>query len=305
MTGEDRAARTEAAERARQRLVGTLEGLLGDALVRQPGTKPDLYTDGVVVSVHGLLERCPRRAVLPAEDYQDSVATARRRIGLLALRRLDDDASPAGDIVAAVDEVMSDPAGWPGPLRDWVDGLDRAGRAAVAAGAVTWCISVRRLIGADRRVGWSEPSPSMRWDVPGRLVALTASHEARSGHLSSGERLLVVADGAEGAGGPADRLRAGYIGLVRALGSGCAPLSVTVASPSRGDKVRVEVDDGVLDLAVDRVAEHVAHRVAAGAAPTVAGRWCAHCHLLEGCAPGRARVGDPAQSSSSGAEPTT
>lgn len=305
MTDEGKAARAAGAERARVRLVGTLDGLLGGQLVVEPGSTPDYYADGVVVSGFDLLERCPRRAVLPADDYQDSVGNARRRVGLLALRRLDDDASPAADVAAAVAEVMSDPTGWPGPLRDWVDGLDRAGRAALAAAVITWCISLRRVVRPDRRIGWSDPVGPDRCNVPGRLVQLRASHEAIGGGVVTGERLLLLADGAEGAGGPADRLRAGHVALVRALLSRHAPRSVTVVSPSRGEKVLVRVDDELLDLAVDRVAEHVAHRVAGESAPTVAGRWCRHCHLLEGCASGRAHVGDRAQSSSSGAEPTT
>lgn len=305
MTGEGKAARSDSAERARVRLVGALDGVLGERLVIEPGTKPDYYADGVAVSGFDLLERCPRRAAQPADDYQDSVANARRRVGLLTLRRLDDDASDAPDVAAAVAEVMSDPTGWPGSLRDWVDGLDRAGRAAVAAGVITWCISLRRVLRTDRRIGWSDPVGPDRYNVPGRLVQLRASHEAIAGGVVSGEQLLVLADGVEGAGGPADRLRAGHVALVRALLSRHAPLGVTVVSPARGEKVHLEVDDELLDLAVDRVAEHVAHRVAGESAPTVPGRWCAHCHLLEGCGPGRDRVGDPVQSSSSGAEPTT
>jgi hypothetical protein len=157
MTGEGKAARSDSAERARVRLVGALDGVLGERLVIEPGTKPDYYADGVAVSGFDLLERCPRRAAQPADDYQDSVANARRRVGLLTLRRLDDDASDAPDVAAAVAEVMSDPTGWPGPLREWVDGLDRAGRAAVAAGVITWCISLRRVLRTDRRIGWSDP----------------------------------------------------------------------------------------------------------------------------------------------------
>ena len=109
------------------------------------------------------------------------------------------------------------------------------------------------------------------------------------GRVVSGEKLLLVADGA---GGPADRLRAGYLALVRSLGTQHAPARVTLAAPSRGDLRRIDVDEALLSLAVDRLAEHVARpRGAAAAAPTSVGRGCAHCHLLDLCLEGRAHLG--------------
>ncbi len=284
----DQAARRELASTARVRLADSLAHVLGDRFVPEPGTKPDYYGDGIVVSGFGLLERCPRRAVFPPDDYVDSVATARRRVGLLALRRLGDDASDAGDVATAVDEVLADAADWPVQLRRWVDELDRAGRAALAAATITWCTSVLRLVGRDPRIRWADPSRSTRWNVPDRLVQLTATHEAQMGGVVQGERVLVVADGV---GGPADRIRAGYVALVRAVGTQHAPVRVTLAAPSRGELTQVAVDADLLDLAVDRVTEHVAHRADPDRSPVVPGRWCVHCHLLQDCAEGLARVG--------------
>ena len=77
--------------------------------------------------------------------------------GLLALRRLGDDASDARDVATAVDEVLADAADWPVQLRRWVDELDRAGRAALAAATITWCTSVLRLVGRDPRIRWADP----------------------------------------------------------------------------------------------------------------------------------------------------
>ena len=132
------------------------------------------------------------------------------------------------------------------------------------------------------------PSRSTRWNVPDRLVQLTATHEAQMGGVVQGERVLVVADGV---GGPADRIRAGYVALVRAVGTQHAPVRVTLAAPSRGELTQVAVDADLLDLAVDRVTEHVAHRADPDRSPVVPGRWCVHCHLLQDCAEGLARVG--------------
>jgi hypothetical protein len=263
--------------------------VLGDRLRAEPGVKPDYYGDGVVVGGFGLLERCGRRAAHPADDFAESVHTARRRVGLAALRRIGDDASAATHAAAAVDEVLVDGMSLGRGLTEWLDGIDRAGRAAVAAAAITWCESVVRLVGTDAGIRWADSSSSSHWNVPDRLVRVSASHDALMGGVVSGERLLLVADGA---GGPADRLRAGYLALVRSLGTQHAPVRVTLAAPSRGDLARVEVDDALLSLAVDRVAEHVALRADPPAAPPTPGRWCRHCHLLDLCDEGRARL-DP------------
>ena len=281
----DRETRRLLAGVVRERLVASLSAALGDRLVPERGARPNYYDDGIVVSAFGLLERCPRRAARPAQDFVESVATARRRVGLAALRRIGDDASPATRVAGAVDEVLADRSDLGINLAEWIDQLDRAGRAAVAAGAITWAGSVLRLVGRHPSIRWADPSSGSSWNVPDRLVRVTASHDALTGSVGTGERLLAVADGPGGAG---DRLRAGYLALVRSLGLQHTPLRVTLAAPSRGVLERVDVDDALLTLAVDRVVEHVAHRADPDAAPPVPGRWCTHCHLLEVCDEGRA-----------------
>ncbi len=281
----EREERWRLASALRERLVASLSEALGDRLVPEPGVRPNYYDDGIVVSPFGLMERCPRRAAHPPQDFVESVATARRRVGLAALRRIGDDASPATRVAGAVDEVLADRSDLGLRLAEWIDQLDRAGRAAVAAGAITWAASVLRLVGRHPSIRWADPSSGSSWNVPNRLVRVTASHDARMGSVRDGERLLVVADGTGGAG---DRLRAGYVALVRSLGARHTPLRVTLAAPSRGTLERVEVDDALLTLAVDRLVEHVAQRADPAAAPPVPGRWCTHCHLLEVCDEGRA-----------------
>ncbi|MFN7150110.1 MAG: hypothetical protein ACK4V6_11590 [Microthrixaceae bacterium] len=282
MAGEQ-AERRQLAALAAERLTSTLDVVLGDRLVPEPGVKPDRYADGVVVNAFGLLERCGRRAANPADDFTETVATARRRVGLAALRRLGDDASPAVDAATAVDEVLSERTDLARNLAGWVEQLDRAARAAVAASSITWCTSVLRLVGLEGSIRWADPSSASHWDVPDRLVRVSASYDAVRGGVVTGERLLLVADGV---GGPSDRLRAAYLALVRSLGTRHAPVRVTLAAPSRGTMERIDVDEALLTLAVDRVVEHVAVRADRAAAP-LPGRWCAHCHLLELCEEGR------------------
>ncbi len=283
MAGEQ-AERRERATRARDRLVDALDGALADRLRVTVGERPDPYRDGVVVAAFGLTERCARRAAHPADDFVESVATARRRVALAALRRVSDDASAAQDVASAVQEVIEERTDLARGLCEWLEQLDRAGRAAVAAGAITWGTALARMVGGGAPVRWADASSSSSWNVPDRLVRLTASHEALWGGVVSGERLLLVADGS---GGPTERLRAAYLALVRSLGTQHAPVRVTLAAPSRGATTRVQVDDALLDLAVDRVVEHVAMRADPPTAPPAPGRWCRHCHLLELCDEGR------------------
>lgn len=284
----ERDERRALAVAAQRRLADALDSVLADRFVAPEGAKPDYYTDGIVVDAFALVERCTRRGAMPAKDFQESVATARRRVGLAALRRLSDDASTSDHVAAAVVEVIGDGASLGRGLTEWLGQLDRAGRAAVAAAAITWAESLLRLVGRDPGIRWADASSSSHWNVPGRLVRLTARHDAQLGGVVSGEKLLLVADGA---GGPADRLRAGYLALVRSLGMQHAPVRVTLAAPSSGELTRVEVDESLLSLATDRLAEHVAARAAPSSAPVWVSKGCIHCHLLEQCPEGIAHLG--------------
>lgn len=283
---DDREARRHLAVAATDRLVDSIEGVLGDRLVLERGAKADYFNDGVTVDGFSLLERCPRRAANPADDYLDSVATTRRRIGLLVMRRLS--ASPTTSVADAVAAVMADPEYWPTRLRQWVDELDPAGTAAVASAVTTWCHGALRLVGRDGRIKWADPVMAPKWNVPGRVVQLRGSVDAVMGTPGRGEKLLVLGDGLPGGG---DRLRAGYAALLRAVSSGMAPVRVTVASPATGVRQPIAVGAQLLELATDRVAELVSHRADRESAPPSPGRGCTHCHLLEMCGAGSAHVG--------------
>lgn len=271
---------------ATQRLAESLDELLGERFQVERGKKPDYFTDGPGVDAFSILERCPRRLANPAQDYIDSITTARRRIGLLAMRRLT--ITPSSSIAGAVREVMADPEYWPTKLRQWVEELDRAGAAALSSAVITWCHGAVRLVGRDARVAWADPVMSPRWNVPGRIVQLRGSVDATIGTVGRGEKLLLLGDAVPG---PGDRLRAGYAALLRSVTSGHAPIRVTLGSPATGTMQPVEVNAELLELVTDRVVEVVSHRAAPDQAPPIPGRWCVHCHLLDICSEGAAHVG--------------
>lgn len=283
----DAEERRTVAATATRRLRDSIDAVLGDRLVIEPGTKPDYFNDGVSIDGFSLLERCPRRAAHPADDYLDSVANARRRVGLLVMRRLS--ASPDTTVADAVAAVMDDAEYWPTRLRQWVDALDPAGRAAVASAVTTWCHGALRLVGRDPRIRWADPAMPPKWNVPERVVQLRGSVDASMGTPGRGEKLLVLGDGLPGGG---DRLRAGYAALLRAVASRAAPVRVTVASPATGVRQPFAVGVELLELATDRVVELVSHRATPETAPPVPGRGCVHCHLLDLCEEGTARVGE-------------
>ncbi len=286
----ERDTRRELAERAALRLSTALDAVLGDRLVHDEGTKVNYFDDGVVVDAFAVVERCARRVARPADDYVESVATSRRRIGLFVLRHLADQppgASPASGLADAVDVTIRDQLDWPENLRGWVGDLDRAGRAALAGAVLTWCDGALRLVGRDPRIRWADPSRVPAWNVPGRVVQLRGSIDAVIGTVVRGEKLLTLSDAAPG---PADRLRAGHHALVRALGVRHAPVRVTTASAATGLRVAHAVDDTLLELVSDRVVEVVQHRSAPEAAPPWPGNGCSHCHLLDDCPEGLAHL---------------
>ncbi len=284
-----REEREALASRMTERLCDSVEQLLGEQYRVQPGVRPNYFADGLVVDAFRVTERCPRKLAGPSSDYRDSVAMSRRRIGLLAVRELANSAGTSQPMLVstAVQQVMADAANWPISLRDWVDSLDRAGQAAVAAAAITWAESALRLVGRDSRVKWAEPSQKPKWNVPGRLVQLSASVDAVLGGVSSGEKLLILSDAVPG---PADRLRAGFTALVRTLGARHAPLRVTVGSPATGLLQPIPVTQELLELAADRALEMIGLLANPDSAGTVPGKWCGYCHLLEHCDAGRTQL---------------
>lgn len=289
--------RTASAAAARARLDTSLSELLSTASIDVP--------DVVYVDPFALLQRCPARLVNPAQDYEERTVTVRRRLGLLALRHAWADhgdrhlGGPPGDLGEAVGAVLADRQEWPAGLADWFASLGRAGQASVSAAVLTWCADVVRLLVSNGAGGealamvrWADPFRAPRVDrrvsaVGSTVVRLRAPVDAVLRRPGMPERLLVVSDATPS---PGDRLRAGLVALVHAVGSGRAPGGVSVGSPSGGTIERVVIDAALLDLAVDRVVEVVGHLVDPEHAPAAPGHWCGHCHLRDACEPGAAHL---------------
>ncbi|HTN99476.1 MAG TPA: hypothetical protein VL068_02275 [Microthrixaceae bacterium] len=253
-SGSARDTRLELAGSARDRLLTGLDQTLGERFTRTG--KVDMFADGIVISGFTLFDR-PDDGQPEREPFSESSFTARRRIGLMVIRRLIAEGPSnvsAANIPEVVGMVMADPNDWPIRLRDWVEGLEPAGKAAVAAATATWCEGAIRLVGTGRSVKWSDPLFATSWDVPGRMVQLRVNLDARLGTPAAGERLLLINDSTPG---PKDRLRAGFVALVIALGSRMAPDRVTIGAPSRGLMERYPVTSELLDLTVDQVIESV------------------------------------------------
>ncbi len=256
MTGEGtRKERLDLANFARQRLIAGLDQVLGETFRPVKGQKPDVFTDGIVISSFSLFYR-PDEDDSPPTPFMESTFTSRRRIGLMVLRNLETPSVWVGESLAScVTAVMDSPEGWPIGLRDWVESLEPAGRAAVVAATITWCEGALRLVGTDPRIVWTDPQYPTAWMAPGRLVRLSANIDAVIGTPVSGEKLLVMSDAAPRS---TDRIRAGFAALVRAVGIGSAPERVTIGAPSRGTTERLGVTADLLELAVDQVIQSVA-----------------------------------------------
>ena len=261
-------------EDAERRLIDGLDAALGDALRRERGAPKDARR--VVVSAYDLGTECPARwAHPPQDDYAESAANAARRLGRLALRRW----QPGTDLPAVVTQVLSDTEDWPSGLRSWFEELDRAGRATVSAAASTWAVGALGAVDGRTGLQWVRQNETV--DVAGRAVRLRGSWDAFSGTRSRPTTLLVLSGGLPGA--DRDRLAAGYAALVAGLGPRVVPERVRIGSAASGDTRAVTISPGVLERAVDRVVELVAHAAAPDLAPEVPGRWCSWCHLAESC----------------------
>lgn len=283
--------RSELARVAALSMRDQLDRVLDDRLERPKDRKPEWH-EFVKVSSFDLTERCGRRAALPADDFIESIHNARRRVGLLVLRRAVQDGSD--DLVAITRTVLDDPSGWPQGLWEWTRELEPAARGAIGSAALTWAAALARTIPAGtaraarapRRttVTWSDPAMPSRFEVPGRLIKLNGSFDASAGR----PRAVVLMSVADGVPAASDRLRAGFVALVRTLQHQLAPVRVSLAAPSRGRIEPFAVDESLLQLTVDHVVEVVALRADPDRAMPRPSRACGHCHLLDDCPEGAA-----------------
>jgi hypothetical protein len=279
-------ARLELAAAARDDLIARLDELLGERL-RLERKRPRDGTGWVDVSSHDLAAVCPARWSVPFDDFVPSAATVAGAIGRVALRERRDD-EPVGAAVArilsSVDELDRD-AAW---FADWYEQeLDRAGRAAVRAAATTWATGAL-AVARGRRLSWATRRQLV--DVPQRTIRLRGGWDA-SDRVARPDVLLVMSGRAPS--DPALRLVAGFNALVDALLRRRVPLRVRVGSAATASSVAFPVTSELLRRAVDRVVALVGWRVDADSAPTVPGRWCRGCHLLDVCPDAETPPDDP------------
>ena len=126
-------------------------------------------------------------------------------------------ATPAARIAGA----MADPSSVPGWVADWLGGLDRAGRAAVASDAVRWMTDALALVRRRGEPEWRHPD-ALRHAPPGRGVTLTVAVDAV--RRTGAAHLLVVRLRPS----PADDRLARRLALLWALAAGEEPASVVL-----------------------------------------------------------------------------
>ncbi|HET6954897.1 MAG TPA: hypothetical protein VFI47_31335, partial [Acidimicrobiales bacterium] len=190
-------------------------------------------------------------------------------------------------------------AGWVAERRR--DG-DAATLAAAAAGAARW------LAGFVRVLGWplphdlallnvprpGQPAAPATWRPPGSPgVTVAGGADARLGRVSGAGRFSLVVHRPTGGDDGGIRRRATVEAAAGALARGIAPEAVAVTAGDTGERVRLDVDGGVLAEGGRMVVEVVRQRVVAldrgfdpGDATPSPG--CRRCDHRDRCAPGRA-----------------
>lgn len=239
--------------------LGRVRATLADLAVRRGAAGPFRITDH---EVRGALDDGERYG--GTDPFTWSARTARRPLGLAAVRRLADGAarSPAEAVHARLQESADwVRAGAPcaSDLDRWVARLGPAGRTAVAAEAVTWATRLwcaldwaalgrAPVVGRDR---W--------WDSPhSALLALRGRADVRVGPSA-----LVVLSGPRRESVRAELALVTLVEALRTRGAG-PPGRVVGWWPDSGHVVRLDPEPAVLTLAADAVAT-----VLAGSAPAV------------------------------------
>ncbi len=269
----DRAALASAAG---ARLSDRLDELLGDRLRREQ-SRPRDGAGWVDVSAHDLSTVCPSRWSVPFDDFVPSAVTVAGAFGRLVLRERRD-GEPVAVATDRVAEALGDADRESAWFAEWYDQeLDRAGRAAVRAATTTWATGALAAVGG-RQLQWSTRRHS--YDVPGRTVRLRTSWDAAT--AGARPEVLVVLLG-RAPSDPALELVAGFNALVDGLFRRQVPDRIRVGSASTASSTAVPVTGRLLETSVDAVVQLVRWRVDRDSAPTVPGRWCRDCHLLDVC----------------------
>jgi hypothetical protein len=190
--------------------------------------------------------------------FEWSARTARRAVGLAAVRALAAGRSrtPAEAVQARLAECAGMVERGDGPasgLDRWVAALGPAGRAAVAAEAVTWATRLWCALDWDALEGPLAIGRDHWWDSPhSALLALRGRAEVRTARAD-----LVVLSGPRRASVHAEL---SLVPLVETLrdGTRAAPRRVVGWWPDSGHHVRLDPQPWVLGLAADAVAQVLA-----------------------------------------------
>lgn len=229
--------------------LGEAKSKLADLAVRRAGAVRFRVTDHEVRTAFG----GDGMDGAPAEPFAWSSRTARRSVGVAAVRLLlaGGARSPLEAVrcrLAESSRWVRDGASCASQLDRWIDGLPPAGRAAVGAEAVTW--ATRLWCALD----WSAlaPAPVIGrdhwWDSPhSALLALRGRADVRTAHSH-----LVVLSGPR-----RDSVRAelALVTLVEALRprGDAVPGRVVGWWPDSGHLVRVDPEPAVLALGTEAV----------------------------------------------------
>jgi hypothetical protein len=238
-----------------------LSAELGALVAHRPGG-PFRLTDYLVRTT-----LWPSGSPDPSSQFAWSAGTARRGIGLAAVRSLvaGTTQSPVDGVDLGVSRAISDERRGRGPMSSmgqWLAGLTAAERAAVQADAVTW--ATRLWNSLDWKAFDSPPTIGRDhwWDSPhSSLLAIRSRAEVRSsstdGRGNPVSVHLVVLGGPRRAG---VRSELSLVALVESLRTGDPrpPGRIVGWWPDSGHFVSLEVDQVTLSLGVATVARTVA-----------------------------------------------
>lgn len=263
------------------------DAAVASAMEEVAGTVGDQHAIPVVgwVPLHLAAAPCPAEAFGPAGgEFEEVAATAARRIGLTALRECFE-----GSPSAMVSQAVQHPELFGPSLADWLAGLDRAGRAAVAAEATSWLVDTRALAQRARVPEW-QSAANISYEPGGSGVKVAVACDAVR-RMTDGILHLYLT---RPTSGPRDRRICCRIALVWALVRGEVPGSVVLGYRDSLRRGSFSIGDAEIDLGIADAVTDVRYAVAPVSAPAVTGERCHRCRLLEDCEPGERWVRDSA-----------
>ena len=261
-----------------------LGAISAEASERGFGPPPD-PDDRPRVDAHLASALCPAQRLAPGEEFRDSARVWARSIGLEALRRhAAGRADAPRDPVAEVTDVMGESTAHAPGLGMWLDQIDRAESAAVAAAAVSWMVDALALAARHGEPLWHSPTARMR-DLPSPRVRVSARVDAVR-ETTSGTHLLVVAPRPQGT----DARLARRVALVSAVANGEVPLQVHIGHRETLTRHSHPIGGAEFDRAVSEVADDIGWKLEPSSAPRVPGAGCRWCPLADDCPEGTAHL---------------